>query len=77
MCEIAAAYAYHLVLNHPFLNGNKRTAAAVADILLSANGQRFYPPPEEYAALIQDTVLHKAGKPELAAFFRQWCTAAS
>jgi death on curing protein len=71
--EIAAAYAFHLVLDHPFMNGNKRTAAAVADIFLTANGQRFQPPPEEYAQLIQDIVSHKIGKPELAGFFRRWC----
>lgn len=71
--EIAAAYAYHLVPNHAFVNGNKRTAAAVADIFLTANGFAFNPPPDEYAALIEDTVMHQAGKPELAAFFRLWC----
>jgi death on curing protein len=27
----AAAYLYHLALNHPFIDGNKRTAFAVMD----------------------------------------------
>lgn len=26
--EMAAAYLYHIVQNHPFLDGNKRTGAA-------------------------------------------------
>lgn len=73
---IAAAYAFHLVLNHPFLNGNKRTAAAVADIFLTANGKRFNPPPEEYARIIQETVTHMVAKPELADFYRKWCIGA-
>ncbi|MEG4317751.1 type II toxin-antitoxin system death-on-curing family toxin [Microcoleus sp. Aus8_D1] len=34
----AAAYLYHLAMNHPFLDGNKRTAFAVADTFLRLNG---------------------------------------
>lgn len=29
----AAAYLYHLTMNHPFVDGNKRTAFAVTDVL--------------------------------------------
>ena len=32
--EMAAAYLYHLALNHPFVDGNKRVAAMAADIFL-------------------------------------------
>jgi len=34
----AAAYLFHLVKNHPFIDGNKRIALACADIFLSING---------------------------------------
>lgn len=34
----AAAYLYHLAMNHPFIDGNKRTAFAVADTFLRLNG---------------------------------------
>jgi len=35
--EMAAAYAYHLCQNHPFIDGNKRTALATALVFLELN----------------------------------------
>ena len=36
--EQAAAYLYHIGMNHPFIDGNKRTAFAVMDTFLRLNG---------------------------------------
>ena len=36
--EMAAAYAFHLCQNHPFVDGNKRTALASALVFLELNG---------------------------------------
>ena len=36
--EQAAAYLYHIAMNHPFIDGNKRTAFAVTDTFLRLNG---------------------------------------
>ena len=36
--EMAAAYAYHLCQDHPFIDGNKRTALACALVFLELNG---------------------------------------
>ena len=36
--EMAAAYLFHLVKNHPFLDGNKRAGAAAALVFLEMNG---------------------------------------
>jgi death on curing protein len=41
LCELAAVYAFGLVRNHPFLDGNKRTAFIVAVTFLELNGRRF------------------------------------
>lgn len=38
---LAAAYAYSLTRNHPFVDGNKRTAFAAAGIFLELNGHRL------------------------------------
>jgi death-on-curing protein len=38
---LAAAYAYALTSNHPFVDGNKRTAFAAAGIFLELNGYRL------------------------------------
>ena len=37
--EIAAAYLFYLCRNHPFADGNKRTALATALVFLRANGR--------------------------------------
>ena len=36
--EMAAAYAYHVCQNHPFLDGNKRAALASGLVFLELNG---------------------------------------
>ncbi|KAF0146456.1 MAG: death on curing protein [Nitrospirae bacterium] len=36
--EMAAAYAFHISQNHPFIDGNKRTALATALVFLELNG---------------------------------------
>jgi len=39
--KLAAAYAFALTSNHPFVDGNKRTAFAAAGIFLELNGYRL------------------------------------
>lgn len=39
--HLAAAYAFGLVRNHPFLDGNKRIGFTAAVLFLELNGQRF------------------------------------
>ena len=36
--EMAAAYAFHIGKNHPFVDGNKRTALVSALVFLELNG---------------------------------------
>lgn len=36
--DLAAAYAFGLVRNHPFIDGNKRTAYVAAELFLAVNG---------------------------------------
>ena len=39
--ELAAAYAFGIVKNHPFIDGNKRTGFTAAVMFLERNGQIF------------------------------------
>jgi death on curing protein len=39
VCDLAAAYAYGLARNHPFADGNKRTAFVVCVTFLILNGR--------------------------------------
>jgi death-on-curing protein len=38
LCRLAAAYASGIVRNHPFVDGNKRTAFLAAYVFLGLNG---------------------------------------
>jgi death-on-curing protein len=39
--EMAAAYAFHIAENQPFLDGNKRTALSAAMVFLQDHGYEF------------------------------------
>ncbi len=47
--DLAASYAYGLVKNHPFLDGNKRTGFVAAVLILELNGWRFHAPEADAA----------------------------
>jgi death-on-curing protein len=68
--EMAAAYLYHIVQNHPFLDGNKRTGAASAIIFLDMNGIQIEADEEGLVELTLRVASGKAGKQEAAEFFR-------
>ena len=40
--ELAASYAFGIVKNHPFIDGNKRAGFLTAVVFLESNGYRFY-----------------------------------
>lgn len=39
--DLAASYAFGLVKNHPFIDGNKRVGFAAAVVFIEINGRRF------------------------------------
>lgn len=41
LAEIAATYCFGLAMNHPFIDGNKRTAITAAGAFLSLHGYRL------------------------------------
>ncbi len=66
--EQAAAYLYHLVMNHPFIDGNKRTAFAVMLTFLNLNGYTFNLSQEQAYNLVIQVVQKEISKEELSAF---------
>ena len=50
IAQKAARYAFGIVGNHPFADGNKRTATAVMGAFLRMNGCRFKPSHDELLA---------------------------
>lgn len=47
LAELATAYAFGIARNHPFVDGNKRTAFSVMVLFLSLNGARLKAPERE------------------------------
>jgi len=56
--EMAAAYAFHIAENQPFLDGNKRTGLYAAIVFLDLNGWLVLDPDERLA----DAMLQLAGR---------------
>jgi death on curing protein len=50
MAQLAAAYAFGIARNHPFVDGNKRTAFAALMVFLRLNAIPFAPPPPDATA---------------------------
>ncbi len=57
--EIAAAYLFYLCQNHPFLDGNKRTAMTAAIVFLRLNGMEPKPDDEKWETLVLDVASGK------------------
>jgi death-on-curing protein len=72
--EMAAAYLFHLVNNHPFLDGNKRVGAVSAVVFLLLNGFDFVAPEDDFANLVLSIARGETNKAETAVFIRRWCT---
>lgn len=68
--EMAAAYMFHIVQNHPFVDGNKRTGAVAALAFLDLNGIDINAGEGELFNLTLSVATGKAGKGEIAEFFR-------
>jgi death on curing protein len=69
--EMAAAYLFHLVKNHPFVDGNKRVGFVASYVFLRLNGILVTASEKAYEKITLDTAEGKTGKPELAEFFRK------
>jgi death-on-curing protein len=67
--RLAASYAFGIARNHPFIDGNKRTALVVSEGFLRLNGLRMVAAPEDKYL----TFLHLAdgslSEEELASWF--------
>jgi death-on-curing protein len=58
----AAAYLFHISRNHAFLDGNKRTALAVADTFLFVNGYKLVLSDDDLYNLVQNVAQGLTGK---------------
>ncbi len=73
--EMAAAYLFHLVQNHPFIDGNKRTGAVAAMVFLSLNGIEVDADGKALEKLVLAVAAGRTGKTTVAEFFRKYSPA--
>lgn len=67
---MGAAYLFHICRNHPFVDGNKRTALAVAEIFLNLNGLRLEATDAQLEAVTLGVAEGRPSKGETLVFFR-------
>lgn len=68
---LAAAYAYGIARNHPFTDGNKRTAAVVSETFLMLNGYALGATDAELVVAFVALAAGELDEDELADWFRQ------
>jgi death-on-curing protein len=69
--EMAAAYVFHIVRNHPFVDGNKRVGAMAGVVFLYLNGIDVRAPNEALARMITEVANGGMDKAAVTAFFRE------
>lgn len=69
--EQAAAYLYHIAKNHPFLDGNKRTAYGAMEAFLRLNGYSLNLSNEEAYNMVIQVAQSEMSKEELSSFLEE------
>ena len=69
--EMAAAYLFHLVQNHPFIDGNKRTGLVAAIAFLGINRVELQADPDALFDLVMGVARSACSKAEVAVFLKQ------
>ena len=70
MAELAAAYAYGLAKNHPFVDGNKRAAFLAAGLFLGLNGWRLTASQAEATVAVFGLAAGEVDEPAFAAWLK-------
>ena len=68
---LAAAYAFGIARNHPFVDGNKRTALVVSETFLAINGYALAASDAELIVTFLGLAAGDLSEEALAAWFRE------
>jgi death-on-curing protein len=71
VAELAAAYAFGIARNHPFIDGNKRTAAVIAETFLMLNGYALAATDAELVVAFLALAGGELSEEETAVWFRE------
>ena len=69
--DMAAAYLFHIVKDHPFLDGNKRIGTMAALVFLELNGYDFDATDDELTEVVLQVAGGTMPKDSLSLFFQQ------
>jgi death-on-curing protein len=67
---LAAAHAFGIARNHPFVDGNKRAAFVTMMLFLRKNGVRFAPPQAEATTIVLGLAAGEVSEESLARWIR-------
>ena len=68
---MASAYLFHIIRNHPFVDGNKRTGAVASLVFLAMNKVHLEIDERKFEDLVISVAEGKTTKGEIADFFRK------
>jgi death on curing protein len=71
LAEMAAAYVFHLVQNHAFIDGNKRTGAVAVLVFLGLNNLEIEMDEDAFEQMIWSMAKGSFNKVDIASFFRE------
>ena len=71
LSDLAASYAYGLAKNHPFVDGNKRTALVVCETFIIDNGESLLASDAELAVIFEELAGGGISEKELAEWLRE------
>lgn len=69
--EMAGAHLFHIARNHPFVDGNKRTALMCALVFLGLNGERLEAVPDALYRLVDGVAAGTVDKAEVTVFLKR------
>ena len=70
--EMASAYLFHIVKNHPFIDGNKRAGTMAMLVFLAINNYNFNAPNKDLLETVLQVAQGKVSKSELSIFIKKW-----
>ena len=70
LAELAGLYALGIVRNHPFVDGNKRTAYVALEAFLALNGARFRASDADAVVMMLRMAAHDVDDEEFTAWVR-------
>lgn len=69
--SMAGAYLFHIIRNHPFVDGNKRTAIVAALLFLDLNGVEVAALDADLEVMVWEAARGELDKAGIAGWFRE------